>query len=396
MIKYEKPGNWIIYDSSAVSGQLAEAKATVLSLQTIPYQRAWVEALQDIQLKMEVAGTSKIEGAEFTERELDAALRETPQQLNTRAQRQARAALVAYKWIAMIPDDQPITAELICEIHRRIVTGADDDHCAPGQIRARDANVIFGSPRHCGCEGGDECSATFEEFSEAIQTVYRNHDPLVAALAVHYHFAAMHPFEDGNGRTARALEALMLQRAGLRDICFIAMSNYYYDEKQKYLAALAAVRANNHDLSPFVLFGLRGIASQTRRLLVEVKLEMKKVLFRALMNDLSSRLRSKRKRVMADRQRAILEILLTAGKPVPLDELTGSLKMTYQSLRNRSKALIRDLENLVHLGAIRVLGEELHLEVNIDWPQQITESKLFEMFMALPRAKTSGQLISIG
>ena len=38
----------------------------------------------------------------------------------------------------------------------------------------------------------------------------------------------MHPFVDGNGRTARALEALMLQRAGLRDSSFIAMSNYYY------------------------------------------------------------------------------------------------------------------------------------------------------------------------
>lgn len=51
----------------------------------------------------------------------------------------------------------------------------------------------------------------------------------------------MHPFLDGNGRTARAVEALMLQRAGLRDALFIAMSNYYYDEKTVYLAALAEV-----------------------------------------------------------------------------------------------------------------------------------------------------------
>jgi Fic family protein len=40
-------------------------------------------------------------------------------------------------------------------------------------------------------------------------------------------FAAMHPFADGNGRTARALEALLLQRAGLREACFIPMSNYF-------------------------------------------------------------------------------------------------------------------------------------------------------------------------
>ena len=63
------------------------------------------------------------------------------------------------------------------------------------------------------------------------------------ALALHYHFAAMHPFLDGNGRSARALEALMLQRTGLRDTLFIAISNYYYEEKAEYLSALAEVRA---------------------------------------------------------------------------------------------------------------------------------------------------------
>jgi Fic family protein len=38
---------------------------------------------------------------------------------------------------------------------------------------------------------------------------------VIQALALRYHFAAMHSFMDGNGRTARALEALMLQRVGL-------------------------------------------------------------------------------------------------------------------------------------------------------------------------------------
>ena len=65
-----------------------------------------------------------------------------------------------------------------------------------------------------------------------LDTSFRGHDILIQALAAHYHFAAMHPFLDGNGRTARALEALMLGGAGLRDTCFIAMSNYYYEEME--------------------------------------------------------------------------------------------------------------------------------------------------------------------
>ncbi len=87
MIHYEFPRDWVIYDALRIANALAEAKAAVLSLKTIPYQRRWVEALQQIELKREVAGTSRIEGAEFTERELDAAIKETPEQLHTRSQR---------------------------------------------------------------------------------------------------------------------------------------------------------------------------------------------------------------------------------------------------------------------------------------------------------------------
>jgi len=49
-----------------------------------------------------------------------------------------------------------------------------------------------------------------EALCNAAQTIYRGHDPLIQALAMHYHFASMHPFLDGNGRSARALETLML------------------------------------------------------------------------------------------------------------------------------------------------------------------------------------------
>jgi len=65
MIRYELPRRWIIYDANAIMAALVEAKAAVQALTTLPYQKSWVEALQQLQLKREVAGTSRIEGAEF-------------------------------------------------------------------------------------------------------------------------------------------------------------------------------------------------------------------------------------------------------------------------------------------------------------------------------------------
>ena len=202
-----------------------------------------------MELKREVAGTSQIEGADFTEHELDAAISGDVGKLRTRSQKQVRSALEAYEWIAKLEDDRPIDQELIREIHRHIVTGCDDDHCPPGQLRKDDQNVNFGKPKHRGVKGGDDCDRVFSLFVKELDTSFRGHDILIQALAAHYHFAAMHPFLDGNGRTARALEALMLGRAGLRDTCFIAMSNYYYEEKPKYLATLRQVRSEDYDLT---------------------------------------------------------------------------------------------------------------------------------------------------
>jgi Fic family protein len=390
IIHYSAPSNWINYDLNAIARQLIDAKSAVLSLRSIPYQRSWVESLQQMELKREVAGTSRIEGAEFTDRELDDALKETAEQLLTRSQRQARAAVMTYRWIAKLPDDRPINAELIGEIHRRIVTGADDDHCPPGELRNQDQNVTFGVPRHRGAEGGEECKKVFLRLTEALRREFQSHDPLIQALAAHYHFAAMHPFLDGNGRTARALEALLLQRAGLRDTCFIAMSNYYYDEKTAYLTALSEVRSKNHDLTPFLLLGLKGIETQARRLLDEIQRQVSKELFRNLMYDLFNRLQTPRKRVIAQRQIEILKCLLETDW-MELSELWKKVARLYSGLKSTRKAWTRDVNHLLRLKAIKyekIAENRYRFAVRLEWPTEITETAFFESLKELPKSKT--------
>jgi Fic family protein len=389
-IQYHRPASMIRYSGEQVFAALVEARAAVEALRSLPYQRAWVEELQKLELRREIAGTSRIEGAEFTERELEAALEESPAQLHTRSQRQARAAVQTYRWIASLSQDRPIDAELICEIHRRIVMDADDDHCAPGQLRQGGQNVVFGLPRHRGADGGEECAAVFVMLADSIRTLFRAHDPLIQALAAHYHFAAMHPFLDGNGRTARALEALMLQRAGLRDTCFIAMSNYYHDEKPRYLAALAEVRSSDYDLTPFLVFGLEGIALQSRRMTEQIKHQVSKGLYRNLMFDLFHRLKTPRKRVIAERQIEILKLLLEV-ESLELEALALRTTPTYQKLKSPRKALIRDLNELIGLTAIRAKrldGAKYAIEIRLEWPTEITETEFFNKLNQLPKAKT--------
>jgi Fic family protein len=392
MIHYLRPEGWMQYNRTAILDELSSAKAAVLSLQTVPYQKRWVERLQKMELKREIAGTSRIEGAEFTTRELDSVMKEeTPDELYTRSQRQARSALTAYEWIKTVPRDRPVDQDLIRQIHRFIVTGADDDHCEPGVLRSSAQNVTFGNPAHRGVDGGEECAEVFAEFADAIQNEFRGHDPLIQAIAAHFHLAAMHPFLDGNGRTARALEALLLTRAGLRVTTFIAMSNYYYDEKTAYLASLAAVRQAN-DLTPFLRFALRGVELQAKRLLTEIQREIKRELYRTMMHDLFGRLRSPRKRLIVERQLFVLNTLLPV-ETMTIRELLDKTGPKYDTLKSGLKGFIRDMNALFDLGAVKLGPKGETVTINLDWPTEMTESEFFDRVKKMPTATTSSWLI---
>lgn len=390
-IQYVLPDNWIKYDLSAVVIELTEAKAAVLSLTSIPFQRAWAEALQEMELKREVAGTSKIEGADFTDRELDEAISEVaPQEDLTRSQKQARAAVRTYRWLATLPRNHPIDENLIKQIHRLIVTGCDEDHCEPGELRRWGHNVTFGRPRHRGVEGGEEALRAFKRLLGAVNQEFQGHDLLIQALAMHYHLGAMHPFDDGNGRTARALEALMLQRAQLKDFLFIAMSNYYYDEKDTYLTSLSDVRSRKYDLTTFLKFGLRGIAVQCKRLLREITRHISISLYRDVMHQMYGRLRSTRKRALADRQIALLQYMLKKDAPVMLGELLDATDKHYSNLAAGEKAVYRDINHLIGLGAIAAAKHDksYRLTVRLEWPTEITETEFYKEIDKLPPAKT--------
>jgi len=317
------------------------------------------------------------------------------EELRTRSQRQAHAAMRAYRWIGELPADRPVSADLVREIHRRLVTGCDEDHCPPGVLRGRDYNVTFGIPPHRGAEGGPACEEAFTGLLQSVQTEFRDHDPLVQALALHYHLAAMHPFLDGNGRTARAMEALMLRRAGLTDRAFVAMSNYYYDEKPAYLRNLSEVRQGGHDLTPFLVFALQGVRIQCERLTAEIRKHMQRALFRDTMYSLFNRLKTKRKRVIGERQIELLKILLEFDELTAID-LMQKAGAHYVPLKYSGNAVFRDIYSLVELGAVNrtpASPDSLsfsmdRFSINLNWPQEIDEGEFLRRMKAMPKGKT--------
>ncbi len=96
---------------------------------------------------------------------------------------------------------------------------------------------------------------------EKLVNLHKDVDPLVIAAAAHYHFEAIHPFEDGNGRTGRMLMNLHFIHAGLLDLPVVHISQYINVNKSRYYKLLRQVTADG-DLEEFVRFMLRAFTTQ--------------------------------------------------------------------------------------------------------------------------------------
>ena len=88
-------------------------------------------------------------------------------------------------------------------------------------------------------------------------------DPLVRMAAAHYQFEAIHPFPDGNGRTGRILNVLMLVEAGHLRLPVLYLSRYIIDTKNDYYRLLLAVTAEQA-WEDWVLYILTGIELTSR------------------------------------------------------------------------------------------------------------------------------------
>lgn len=88
-------------------------------------------------------------------------------------------------------------------------------------------------------------------------------DPLVKMAVSHYQFEAIHPFDDGNGRTGRILNLLYLVHQQLLDLPVLYLSRFVIQNKQDYYRGLLAV-TETQDWQDWLLYILRGIEETAR------------------------------------------------------------------------------------------------------------------------------------
>lgn len=154
----------------------------------------------------------------------------------------------------ILGDEFKLDENMILFSHERITENIPHDYNMPGYYRSEKVKV--GDKQHGGIYTPPKCLDDIKMLMKAFEKWFKFLElhPFVKAFIFHYYFAKIHPFSDGNGRTARVLEGFYLANAGY-GFFMKELSNYYYKQIDDYYRAFSDSHRTG-DVTHFLLFCL--------------------------------------------------------------------------------------------------------------------------------------------
>ena len=109
----------------------------------------------------------------------------------------------------LVKNTEPITAFHVRQIHKLILTHIDDENTGSyRKTQVRIAGALFTPPESW------QINNLMVEWSDWVASAEGSMNPIILAAQAHHRLVAIHPFVDGNGRTARLVMNLLLMRSG--------------------------------------------------------------------------------------------------------------------------------------------------------------------------------------
>lgn len=298
-------------------------------------------------IRRSIFGTAALEGNPLTEEKVAKIISEPGKTRNPQlAEKEIRNLKTVYDHIAKItPVETPflLTEDMIKEFHRIITVGLEYETNVPGGYRNHIVKV--GDAEHGGVYTPPKCLDDIRNLMRDFVGWINSNDvlqqtPIIRAALAHYHFELIHPFGDGNGRTGRIIEAVMLQSGGVKYVP-IMLSNYYYRNKDDYFWAFSkAINNVENDLTVFLEFVCRGHLDS----LQEIKSRIVYLIRKNTLRDYYHYLH--KKRAIGRRQHDFLNMLLDSGEPFLLGDLLGKSPFNVLYRRVSERTARRDIQKL--------------------------------------------------
>jgi Fic family protein len=226
----------------------------------------------------------------------------------------------------------PLTENYVKQLHGLLLKYSEKDERHRGEYKKFPNNVDARHP-----DGRTELifetASPFEtpqlmaDLVAATNTALVDHTvhPLVVIARFIVALLAIHPFQDGNGRLARAITVLLLLRAGYDYVPYASHERVIEDNKTTYYAALResqlAMRNDPAAFGVWLLFLLRALRAQQQSL--EAKLHVERSLLQ-----------------LSDVQQGVLSLVTTLGRATTTT-IGLQLRMPYRTVRYHVDALVR-------------------------------------------------------
>jgi len=142
-------------------------------------------------------------------------------------------------------------------MHKIIVGNWRDDSAGPMQVVS---GPLGKETIHFEAPWSTVLQAEMVQFMNWINSPNGN-DPVINAAISHLWYLSIHPFEDGNGRIARALSDMMLCRSEYKTQRFYSMSSQIKEEKNQYYTILESTQKGSLDITEWLVWFLECLRS---------------------------------------------------------------------------------------------------------------------------------------
>jgi Fic family protein len=336
---------------------LGEARSKCDLLAHVPMPPAYAKELHEITLTKGAHATTAIEGNTLTEQEVASIVRSRVVSQDSDYQaREVENVLAAYNSVLghLRSGNAPqLTPELIKEFNRQVLEGLElAPEVTPGEIRQH--SVAVGPYRGPDWERCDELLSALCDWLNGPtfsgEGPMRTPTAIIRASLAHLYLAWIHPFGDGNGRTARLCEFLVLVTSGVPTSAAHLISNYCNKTRDECYKQLQYASESGGDVTRFLDYCAKGFVEGLGDQLQWIYDRQ----FRLTWHEYVGTQVTGRDPDMRERRARIAEALLFRPPVLKRDipQLTPELAAIYAS--SGPKTLSRDLNELVSIGLLRI------------------------------------------
>jgi len=268
----------------ALISEIDEFKGAWQALGTLAPER--LNALRHVATIESIGSSTRIEGSKLSDREVEALLsRLDVRSFADRDEQEVAGYAQVMEFVFSSWEDIHVTENHIRQLHRDLLSQSEKDEHHRGNYKVTSNSVAAFD------ESGRQIGIVFEaatpfdtprkmaeliEWLEQARETRRLHPLLVIAVFVVV-FLEIHPFQDGNGRLSRVLTTLLLLQAGYAYVPYTSLESVIEHSKEGYYLALrqtqATIRGKRPNWQPWLLFLLRALQHQKRRLATKVERE---------------------------------------------------------------------------------------------------------------------------